>query len=249
MGKDQIRRLLEVCTLKPYLATRKYIFVWLPETMNAAALNALLKTLEDPPTRTHFIFVTHALHLILPTLLSRLHTVSVRAFAQEEVAELLIAKGIEAKKADQLAFACDGVMRTALLDAFSAEEVVQEALFYDWWRGCWMGQYQKIVPIVRHFYDLDKAQRAAWLQHALKIVHLCVLSGTGVEVSAGLSNEAARFVEGLSKVVGGQRMEALYHSFNEALTQLEQHAEPRLLFLRLSIRLCHFFARIKLIKP
>lgn len=245
IGKEQIHHLLRVCALKPYLAQQKYLFVWLPETMHSAALNALLKTLEDPPDRTYFIFVTHAIHVLLPTLQSRLHTLNVRPFWQEEVASHLVAQGVDSAKASSVASLCDGVMHTALTHAFSPQDLVPLNTFYAWWRSCWKGKYSVLMPIVRDFCDLDRVQRLAWLHHALRTVHLCLCFEAGVHDLFVLQKEEERFISGLSKVIGLRRMAWVYGRFNEAITQLEQHAEPRLLFLQLSITLCDFFSLIR----
>ena len=46
------------------------------ETLNPAAANALLKTLEEPSQNTHFLLVTHQANFLLPTIKSRCHWVS-----------------------------------------------------------------------------------------------------------------------------------------------------------------------------
>ena len=47
------------------------VVVYLPERMNAAASNKLLKMLEEPPAQTLFILITHAPERLLPTIVSR----------------------------------------------------------------------------------------------------------------------------------------------------------------------------------
>lgn len=45
--------------------------VYLPERMNAAAANKLLKMLEEPPSQTVFVLITHAPEKLLATIVSR----------------------------------------------------------------------------------------------------------------------------------------------------------------------------------
>ena len=45
--------------------------VYLPERMNSAAANKLLKMLEEPPSQTVFVLITHAPEKLLPTVVSR----------------------------------------------------------------------------------------------------------------------------------------------------------------------------------
>ena len=57
------------------------------DRMNPAAQNAFLKTLEEPPARTHLVLVTSAPELLLPTIRSRCHTVRFQSVASAEVVE------------------------------------------------------------------------------------------------------------------------------------------------------------------
>ncbi len=47
------------------------VLVYLPERMNVAASNKLLKILEEPPAKTVFVLITHAPERLLPTIVSR----------------------------------------------------------------------------------------------------------------------------------------------------------------------------------
>ena len=47
------------------------VVIYLPERMNAAASNKLLKMLEEPPAQTLFILITHTPERLLPTIVSR----------------------------------------------------------------------------------------------------------------------------------------------------------------------------------
>jgi DNA polymerase-3 subunit delta' len=46
------------------------------EALNVSAANALLKNLEEPPPRTHFLLVSHRSHALLPTIKSRCRLLS-----------------------------------------------------------------------------------------------------------------------------------------------------------------------------
>lgn len=56
------------------------------------AQNALLKVLEEPPTRCHIILTTGSLTHVLSTVVSRCFVVRVRSLTDEEVAEVLSTK-------------------------------------------------------------------------------------------------------------------------------------------------------------
>lgn len=68
---DQIRALSDFMNISTHRQGRRVILLYPAEALNAAAANALLKTLEEPPADTVFLLVTNSLDRLLPTILSR----------------------------------------------------------------------------------------------------------------------------------------------------------------------------------
>jgi DNA polymerase III subunit delta' len=69
-------------------------------SLQSAAANALLKTLEEPPARTHFLLCTTAPDQLLPTIRSRCQRVSLSALAADVRAEIA-GDGEAATRADE----------------------------------------------------------------------------------------------------------------------------------------------------
>lgn len=63
--------ILHKATLKSFTGGLKIFIIWLPEKMNAACSNKILKILEEPPIQTLFILVSEDTTKILPTIKSR----------------------------------------------------------------------------------------------------------------------------------------------------------------------------------
>lgn len=68
---EQVRELQQALSFKSFEGRRRVVVLLEAERMNPATANALLKTLEEPGAHTHFIVVSSAPHLLLPTILSR----------------------------------------------------------------------------------------------------------------------------------------------------------------------------------
>ncbi|MBB3982928.1 DNA polymerase-3 subunit delta' [Sphingobium fontiphilum] len=68
---DQIRGLSRLISTAPSLSTRRVVVIDSADDMEAPAANALLKTLEEPPTDMVFLLVSHAPARLLPTIRSR----------------------------------------------------------------------------------------------------------------------------------------------------------------------------------
>jgi len=99
----------------------KYRICYIDEVhmLSAAAFNALLKTLEEPPEHAKFIFATTEAEKILPTIISRCQRFDLRRISVPLIAERLkmIAKDEKIKISDDALLAvargADGGMRDA----------------------------------------------------------------------------------------------------------------------------------------
>jgi len=74
---EQIRHIISSNELGSYRGGKRVVLIYPVEAMQTEAANCLLKTLEEPSDRLHFILITHQLERILPTIRSRCHLSSI----------------------------------------------------------------------------------------------------------------------------------------------------------------------------
>jgi DNA polymerase-3 subunit delta' len=111
---DQVRTLvLARAAFPPHEGRAKVFVVRRAEELSVAAANALLKTLEEPGPRTHFVLLSSMADALLPTIRSRTQRVRFGALPDAVVTELLAAEGME--NAEAIASLSGGSMSTALL--------------------------------------------------------------------------------------------------------------------------------------
>ncbi|MEX0331155.1 MAG: DNA polymerase III subunit gamma/tau [Puniceicoccaceae bacterium] len=86
---DQIRDLREECQYAPAQCTFKIYIIDEVHMLSASAFNALLKTLEEPPSHVKFIFATTESQKVLPTIISRCQRFEFRPISEEVLVERL----------------------------------------------------------------------------------------------------------------------------------------------------------------
>ena len=86
---DQIRELQSVIKVKPYQAGKRICFIDGAQLMNDQSQNALLKTLEEPPSHTLFFLLADSTSPLKPTILSRCQLFRVDSLSREDIAVLL----------------------------------------------------------------------------------------------------------------------------------------------------------------
>src|SRR6186713_1365801 len=99
---DDIRGLVEQVRYAPQGAKYKIYIIDEVHMLSAAAFNAFLKTLEEPPPYAKFILATTERHKILPTILSRCQIFDFKRITNndtvEHLQEICDKESIEAEK-------------------------------------------------------------------------------------------------------------------------------------------------------
>lgn len=119
-GVEQVRELIDKIYYLPIKGKHKVYIIDEVHMMTTNAFNALLKTLEEPPSHVIFILATTEPHNIIPTILSRCQRYDFTKVADADIAErmmlILDAEGISYEKeaVDAIVSLADGGVRDAL---------------------------------------------------------------------------------------------------------------------------------------
>ena len=135
-GVDQVRDLRETVRYAPAQGKFKVYIIDEVHMLSAAAFNALLKTLEEPPAHVKFVFATTDPQKVLPTIVSRCQRFDLKPIPNDLIVERLRKIAVEEKiKVSAAALDCiarlaDGGMRDAqsILDqmiSFCGSEITE----------------------------------------------------------------------------------------------------------------------------
>jgi DNA polymerase-3 subunit delta' len=109
LGVDDIREQVgNVVHIRPYKYEHKIFIIHGAEQMSHAAQNALLKTLEEPPSYAVFLLVSENFNNFLPTILSRCVTLKLKPISHELVEKYLKEQGHAVSEARTSAIASGG---------------------------------------------------------------------------------------------------------------------------------------------
>ena len=85
----QIRELVHTLAMRPYEAKTRVVIIAAAQNLNAAASNALLKILEEPPSRTILVLIATQKSALLPTIVSRCQCIRFNPISEKKMAMLL----------------------------------------------------------------------------------------------------------------------------------------------------------------
>jgi len=92
---EQVRALLDFCGVGSHRGGMRVVVLYPAEALNVAAANALLKTLEEPPSGVVFLMVSARVDRLLPTIISRCRQWPMSVPPQNEASAWLASQGVD----------------------------------------------------------------------------------------------------------------------------------------------------------
>jgi DNA polymerase-3 subunit gamma/tau len=219
-GVEQVRELRETCKYAPASSRFKIYIIDEVHMLSTAAFNALLKTLEEPPTHVKFMFATTDPEKVLPTILSRCQRFDLRRIPTDLISKHLatIAKQEKVKVEPAALFAiargAEGAMRDAesTLDQLISfcGDIIEEADVLSMFGLTAQGQ----------LLELSRAVLAGEVENALRQLH--ELSTQGKDLGRLVSDLLNHFRNLLIFRVSGGDLRMLEVSEAEAASLAEQ---------------------------
>jgi len=174
-GVESIREIREEVAYRPTEGRYKVYIIDEVHMLSIGAFNALLKTLEEPPSYVIFILATTEVHKIPITILSRCQRYDFKRISvdtiSDRVRELLAEEQIEAeeKAIRYIARAADGAMRDALslLDQCIAFYLGQTLTYENVLEVLGAVDTEVFSTLLRKVMDLDVAGVIASVEHLI----------------------------------------------------------------------------------
>jgi DNA polymerase III subunit delta' len=112
---DQVREAIDRAAYRPFEGRRRVVIVDEADALNTEAQNALLKTLEEPPSASVFVLITDRPDILLPTVRSRCQRLRFGPLIAADVADVLVREhGLASADAHAAAAASEGSIGRAL---------------------------------------------------------------------------------------------------------------------------------------
>ena len=244
ISKDESRNLIKKLTLKPFESENKIVLIWLPEYLHLYTSNALLKILEDPPPKTFFFLITNDYNRLLKTILSRVQMFKIRNFSDEELKkEILKKEDIAENELYKLILTSDVNLNQAKKIINSSNEDFL-SFFKIWMRNCYSNDYAKIQLDLEWFNNQTKINKKAFLIYSLNLIRESFV----IKINSSLSrivDEESEFIKNFSQSLNEEKTEKIILELNDSIRFLERNANPKIIFLDLSIEIANAFNEMK----
>lgn len=229
--------IIKKLSYKAFEAQTKVLIMWLPEYLDKEG-NSLLKIIEEPPQNTLFILVANNQEQILSTLLSRTQIVKIPKLPHATVESYLMDEyGLSENQATEYSFLADGnLIEAKQLVANTQNENADK--FAEWLRMGYGNRVLDLTNFVDQIASWGRENQKNFLKYGISFLRECSLLLSGAEELVKLPVSAMETAKKLSTHVLNLNMaEAIISELEKAHYHIERNANPKILFLDVSLQL------------
>lgn len=261
-GVDNIRQIVEEVQYPPTEGKYKVYIIDEVHMLSIGAFNALLKTLEEPPSYVVFILATTEVHKLPITILSRCQRYDFKRISVDSISarisELLNIEGLEAEEEaiKYVAKTADGSMRDAL-------SLLDQCLAFNFGKKL---TYKMVLDVLGAvdmdtYSNLIRAVIAGDVSTAIKILEVTIMEGReisqfvvdltwylrnlllaktsdDISVIADMSKEAIWKLQDEARLLQSEEIIRYIRIFSELTNQIRYSSNKRVLTEVAIIKLC-----------
>ncbi len=238
INKREADLILEKLVLRPIDSKYSMFIIWLPEKMNEAAANTLLKQFEEPVGNSLFIFVTEDSSKIIKTILSRTQQTKIPPITLSELEKYILDKysNLTQQDATTLARVSEGsiIKLEKSLNSDQSSELWFE-VFKDLMRNCYLNKHLKLLSWVDDYVELPRDESEKFFVNSIEVLRYSYLQNMGVgELNISL-NSQRDFISKFFPYINSSNIEQLIEQFERAAFHLSRNGNAKIVMTHFAL--------------
>ena len=219
----------------------RIVLIWLPEKMQEALGNKLLKLVEEPPARTIILMVTMEEEAVLGTLRSRMQTLRLQPLAPQVIEEALqrTPQGTDGVEATLAAHLSEGNYRVAL-DSYlgrSEEHLSQERYLQRILRATVNAQPTEMKLLAEELATTSRDEQLALITYLARMFREFYLFNLDLPKLNYLTSKETSIASYLRSCITGQNVRVVESELDLARRHIAQNVNSKMVFFDLLLRL------------
>ncbi|MDB5023111.1 MAG: hypothetical protein JWP78_866 [Mucilaginibacter sp.] len=232
----ECHQIIKKLSFKPFESVYKILILWLPEYLDKEG-NALLKIIEEPQPNTLFLLVAQNQDQILNTILSRTQLVKIPALSYDEVKEELMQNHHQTEfAAAETAYLSNGNLTEALA-MLQQENKGYHTLFVQWLRQCFGNKGPQVMAFVDQASKMGRENQKNFLRYGISFIRECCLLMAGAGNLVHLPAQELETAQKMTSVMNTAMAQAISTELEKAHYHVERNANPKILFLDVSLQI------------
>jgi DNA polymerase-3 subunit delta' len=231
--------LVRKLSLKSSQGGYKVSVVWLPERMNIACANKLLKLIEEPPQQTVFIMVCEEPDKLLETIRSRVQRIDVKRVETEKIRKALVERrGISDDAAKRISRLANGSWLKAMEELQVGTENEQ---FLDLFIMLMRLAYQRKVKDLRKWSEtmagFGREKQKRFLEYFLRLVRENFMYNFHKEELTYMTQAEENFARNFARFVNEANVLQIYDLANKSIRDIGQNANAKIVFFDFALQM------------
>lgn len=239
IGVGESTDLLKKLSLKSSQGGYKISLIWLPENMNQECANALLKLLEEPPSKTVFILVSEEPERLLETIRSRTQRFDLKRIDDKEIEDGLIEKrGIDQPVALRIAHIANGSWMRALQELdYGNENKAFLDMFIILMRMAYVRNVKELAKWSESVSSFGREKQKRFLTYFLRMVRENFVYNFNKTEINYLTAEEEAFSRNFARFINEANIIPIADLINKAQRDIIQNANGKIVFFDLALNM------------
>ncbi len=239
ISKKDSDSILRKLSLKSFESDYKFMVIWLPEKMNAAAANVLLKLMEEPPAKTLFLLVSEEPGLVLTTIASRTQQIKLSPISDEALKMAITNKFTltETESNNAIRLANGSYIRA--INAIQTSEENENNLkeFVAIMRLCWTRNFPEINDWVEAMAGTGREGLKSFFEYSIRLVRENFILNVYQPKLVYMTKEEWNFAAKFHQFINGNNVIAIYDEMNKASADIERNGYAKIVLFDFALRL------------
>lgn len=245
IGVEEAIDIASKMSLRTFNGGYRVMVIWMPEKMNSACANKLLKLIEEPAEKNVIVLVTENEEQLMATIRSRCQSVHLKPLLEKSIMDSLIRSlNTEESLAQNIAHQSEGDYSKALdLLKKGSENLRFEAWFIAWVRTAFQAKSNKqsINNLMAWSLEISKAGREIqkqFLDYSLNFFRQAMLYNYGAKSLVLIKlNDKSFKMENFAPHIGALNISEISNEIELANYHIERNGNAKIILTDLSIKL------------
>lgn len=213
----------------PYASDYKVFIIWLPERLQVAAANKLLKVIEEPSPGTVFILVSDNELQVLPTIFSRVRRIAAGRLSDRDIEEYLTRRyGLPEHVAMQYAPVCGGsLIRADESGANAGEREEFLALYQEIMRSAYARQVLALRRIAEKIAAFGREKIRRFMAYSASMMRENFIHNMKMPGLNAMTPAEETFSNRFAPYVNHRNIEGLLAETDRARRDIERNANVK----------------------
>ncbi|MCY1721724.1 DNA polymerase III subunit delta [Prolixibacteraceae bacterium Z1-6] len=237
--------ILRKLNLKSFEAEFKVMIIWLPEKMNQACSNKLLKMIEEPPSKTLFLLITENEEGVIGTIRSRAQLVKfpfINNTALEQA--LLKLEGVDpAIVPDAVHLAAGSYIKALEYLTPGDDEQFYFQKFQEMMRFAYARKVSELIVWADEMAKIGRDKQKAYFAAALRLVREYFVSNLKRSEITYMNLDEKEWAKKFAPFINERNIVAFADEFELAIKHISMNGNPRIIFMDTGLRMVRLIKR------